>query len=108
MKEAHAQPFLHPRHRLPDRRGRHAKLSSGNRETTGLRGLNEGIQRSETVHPRGSIADIQVRYVWSFGPFFKPWGEIIFGLCQMAFTAWMSCSIATSHGPSLGPLPSLV
>jgi hypothetical protein len=44
MEEAHAEPFLHPRHRLADRRGRHAKLPSRNRETSGFRRLNEGIQ----------------------------------------------------------------
>ena len=79
MKEAHAEPFLHPRHRLADRRRRNAKLASRNGETSGFRGLNEGIQRSQTVHPRTSIADNQVRYVWNYGPFFKPSGELILG-----------------------------
>src|ERR1700732_4245645 len=79
MKEAHAEPFLHPRHRLADRRRRHAKLSSRDRETSGFRRLNEGIQRSQTVHPRTSTADNQVRCVWNYGPFFKPLGEFI---CQ--------------------------
>src|SRR6266851_917905 len=79
MKEAHAEPLLYPRHRLADRRRRHAKLPSRNRETSGFRGLNEGIQRSQTVHPRTSTSDNQVRYVWIYGPFFKPLGEFI---CQ--------------------------
>jgi hypothetical protein len=52
-------------------------LPSRNREISGFRGLNEGIQRSQTVHPRTSIADNQVRYVWNYGPFFKPSGEFI-------------------------------
>jgi hypothetical protein len=52
-------------------------LASRDRETSGLRRLNEGIQRSETVHPRSSITDNQVRYVWNYGPFFKPSGEFI-------------------------------
>src|SRR6267378_5987145 len=77
MKKAHAEPLLYPRHRLADRRRRHAKLPSRNREISGFRGLNEGIQRSQTVHPRTSIADNQVRYVWNYGPFFKPSGEFI-------------------------------
>jgi hypothetical protein len=46
MKEAHAEPFLHQRRRLADRRRRRAKLPSRNRETSGFRRLNEGIQRS--------------------------------------------------------------
>src|ERR1700741_2230715 len=79
MKKAHAEPFLHPRHRLADRRRRHAKLASRDREISGFCGLNEGIQRSQTVHPRTSIADNQVRYVWNYGPFFKPSREFI---CQ--------------------------
>src|SRR6202011_3987236 len=49
MKEAHAEPFLHPRHRLADRRRRHAKLPSSNRETSGSRRLNKGIQRSQRI-----------------------------------------------------------
>src|ERR1700732_1339700 len=77
MKEAHAEPFLHPRHRLADRRRRHAKLPSRDRETSRFCGLNEGIQRSETVHPRTSTSDKRVRYVWNYGPFFKPSGEFI-------------------------------
>jgi hypothetical protein len=77
MKEAHAEPFLHPRHRLADRRRRHAKLPSCNRKTSGFRRLNEGIQRSQTVHSRSSISDARVRYVWNYGPFFKPSGEFI-------------------------------
>src|SRR5580692_8932189 len=85
MEEAHAEPFLHPRHRLADRRRRHAKLPSPNREISSFRGLNEGIQRSQTVHPRTSIADNQVRYVRNYGPFFKPSGESICDLCQTAF-----------------------
>src|ERR1700730_9660144 len=56
MKEPHAEPFLHPRHRLADRRRRHAELPSRNRETSGVRRLNEGIQRSQTVHPRTSTS----------------------------------------------------
>jgi hypothetical protein len=48
-KDAHAKSFLYPRHRLADRQGRHAKLPSRNRETSGFRRLNEGIQRSQTV-----------------------------------------------------------
>src|ERR1700694_656727 len=77
MKEAHAEPFLYPRHRLADRRRRHAKLPSRNRETSGVRRLNEGIQRSQAVQPRTSTSDNQVRYVWNYGPFFKPSGEFI-------------------------------
>src|SRR5277367_3395750 len=50
MKKAHAEPFLHPRHRLADRRRRHAELASGDRKTSSFRRLNEGIQRSQTVH----------------------------------------------------------
>src|SRR5271170_3150702 len=100
MEEAHAQPFLHPRHRLADRRRRHAKLPSRNREISGFRGLNEGIQRSQTVHPRASIADIKVGYVWNYGPFFKPSGEFISGRYQTAFTASTSYSMAVSHSPS--------
>src|SRR5271169_6518915 len=96
MEEAHAQPFLHPRHRLADRRRRHAKLPSRNREISGFRGLNEGIQGSQTVHPRTSIADNRVRYVWNYGPFFKPSGEFICGLSQTAFTAWTLCSCGTN------------
>src|ERR1700730_13567583 len=84
MKEAHAEPFLHPRHRLADRRRRHSKLPSRNRETSGFRRLNEGIQRSETVHPRTSTADTQVRYVWNYGPFFKPSGELISSSTRIA------------------------
>jgi hypothetical protein len=57
MKEAHAEPFLHPRHGLADRRGRHAKLPPRNCETSGFCRPNEGIQRSQTVHPQSSIAD---------------------------------------------------
>src|SRR6266567_7456924 len=79
MKEAHAQPFLHSRHRLADRRRRHAKLPSRDRETAGFRRLNKGIQRSQTVHPRTLISDTQIRYVWNFGPLFEPLGEFI---CQ--------------------------
>jgi hypothetical protein len=52
-------------------------LPSRNREPSGFRRLNEGIQRSQTVHPRTSVADNQVRYVWNCGPFFKPSGEFI-------------------------------
>jgi hypothetical protein len=59
MKKAHAEPFLHPRHRLADRRRRHAKLPSRNRETSGFRRLNEGIQRSQTVHPRTPLRTIK-------------------------------------------------
>src|ERR1700737_5462510 len=77
MKKAHAEPSLHPPHRLADRRGRPAELPSRNRETSGFRRLNKGIQRSQTVHPRASISDIEVRYVWNYGPFFKPSGEFI-------------------------------
>jgi hypothetical protein len=51
MKKAHAEPFLHPRHGLADRRRGHAELPSRNRETSSFRRLNEGIQRSQTVHP---------------------------------------------------------
>src|SRR5258708_141402 len=57
MKEAHAEAFLHPRHRLADRRRRNAELPPCKRETSGLRRLNEGIQRSQTVHARTSISD---------------------------------------------------
>jgi hypothetical protein len=46
MKKAHAEPFLHPGHRLADRRRRNAKLPSRDREASGFRRLNEGIQRS--------------------------------------------------------------
>src|SRR3984893_9716796 len=77
MKEAHAEPFLHPRHRLADRRRRHAQLPRRNSEASGCGRLNEGIQRSQTVHPRTSISDNQVRYVWNYGPFFKASGEFI-------------------------------
>jgi hypothetical protein len=45
MEEAHAEPFLHPRHCLADRRRRHAQLPSCDREASGFRRLNEGIQR---------------------------------------------------------------
>src|SRR5271169_5740404 len=95
MKEAHAKPFLHPRHRLADRRRRHAELASRNGEISGFRGLKEGIQRSQTVHPRTSIADNQVRYGWNYGPFFRPSGELISGLCETAF-----CGKNTSVSPS--------
>src|SRR5437868_14255642 len=77
MEEAHAEPFLHPRHRLTDRRGRHAKLPSRERETSGFGRLNEGVQRSQTVHQLTSTSDNQVRYVWNYGPFFEPPGEFI-------------------------------
>src|SRR3981189_121083 len=103
MKEAHAEPLLHPRHRLADRRRRHSKLPSRNRETSRFCGLNEGIQRSETVHPRTSISDTRVRYVWNHGPLFKHLGEPLSGLCQTASTAWTSCSMAASRSPSLTP-----
>jgi hypothetical protein len=43
MKKAHAEPLLHPRHRLADRRRRHAELPPCNREASGFRRLNEGI-----------------------------------------------------------------
>jgi hypothetical protein len=79
MEEADAEPFLHPRHRLVDRRRRHAELPSRNRETSGFRRLNEGTQRSQTVHPRTSTSDNQVQCVWNYRPFFKPSGEFI---CQ--------------------------
>src|SRR5713226_3286397 len=77
MKEPHAEPFLHPRDSLADRRRRHAKLSSRAREASGFRRLNKGIQRSLTAHPRTSTSDNQVRCVWDYGPFFKPAGEFI-------------------------------
>jgi hypothetical protein len=41
--------------------------------------MNEGTQRSQTVHPRTSTSDNQVRCVWNYGPVFKPSGEFI---CQ--------------------------
>src|SRR5271166_1985375 len=87
MEEAHAEPFLHPRHRLADRRRRHAKLPSRNCEISGFRSLNEGIERSQTVHRQSSISDIQVRYVWNYGPLLKASTKFIFGPCQTAFPA---------------------
>jgi hypothetical protein len=54
-----------------------AKLPARNRETSRFRRLNEGIQRSQTVHPQSSISDNQVRYVWNCGPFSKPSGRFI-------------------------------
>jgi hypothetical protein len=51
------------------------------------------------LHPRSSISDIRVQYVWNYGAFFKPLGEFISGLCQTAFTEWTSCSMAVSHSP---------
>jgi hypothetical protein len=87
MKETHAEPLLHPGHRLADRRRRHPKLPARNRETSRFRGLNEGVQRSQSIHPRTSTADNQVRYVWNHGPFFKPSTEFTYGVCQTGFTA---------------------
>jgi len=46
LYKSHPEPFLHSGHRLADRRRRHAKLPSRNRETSRFCGLNEGIQRS--------------------------------------------------------------
>src|SRR3984957_20674168 len=71
MKKAHAEPLLHPGHRLADRRRRNAKLSSRDREASRFRRLNEGIQRSQTVHPRIPISDNSVRYVRNYGPLFQ-------------------------------------
>src|SRR6476620_2041909 len=78
MKQAHAEPLLHPRHSLADRRRRHAKLPSRDREASGFRRPDEGIERSETVHRRNSISDTGVRYVWIYGPIFKPSVALIF------------------------------
>jgi uncharacterized protein GlcG (DUF336 family) len=50
-------------------------------------GLNESVQRSQSIHPRTSTADNQVRYVWNHGPFFKPSTEFTYGVCQTGFTA---------------------
>jgi hypothetical protein len=44
MEEAHPEPFLHPRHCFADCRRRDAELPSRNRETSGFRRPNEGIQ----------------------------------------------------------------
>src|SRR5258705_10369883 len=72
MEQAHAEPLFHPRHCLADRRRRHAKLPSRDREASGFRRPDKGIERSQTVHPRTSISDIQVRYIWNHGRIFKP------------------------------------
>src|SRR6201988_1969865 len=79
MKEAHAEPFLHPRHCLADRRRRHAKLPSCDGEASGFRRPDEGIERSQTVHSRSSTSDTSVRYVGNYGAIFKPRGALILG-----------------------------
>jgi hypothetical protein len=45
-------------------------------KSSGFRRLNEGIQRSQTVHPRTSTADNRVRYVWNYGPIFETAGRV--------------------------------
>src|SRR5437870_607664 len=77
MKEAHAEPLLHPRHCLADCRRRDPKLPSRDRKASGFRRPDEGVERSQTVHPRTSISDIGVRYVWNYGPIFKSLGAPI-------------------------------
>jgi NAD(P)-binding Rossmann-like domain len=47
-----------------------------------LQVLSGGPVRRQPVHRRTSIADNQVRYVWNYGPIFKPSREFIFGLRQ--------------------------
>jgi hypothetical protein len=77
VKKAHAEPFLHPGYRLADRRRRNTKLPSRDREASGFRRLNKGIQRSQAVHPRVSISDNQVRYVRNYGQLFQDFRELI-------------------------------
>ena len=67
MKKAHAEPRSSPRHRLADRQ---RDRRSGNRETSGFRRLNEGVEQSPAAVHRQSSLDAQSN-VRNYGRFFK-------------------------------------